>query len=171
MSEVVIRMADAGDADLVAEISRETFCETFAPFNIKSDMDKFLSEQFTKEKLIAQVVQKGNIFLLAYINNEIAGYVFLKEGTHEKLSTNNAIEICRLYALTSFIGKGVGKALMLAAITQAKQLHKEILWLGVWKYNQRAARFYTAFGFEKFTEQDFLLGDDVQRDWVMKLKV
>ena len=169
MSDVIIRIANAEDAELVAEISRETFCETFGPFNTQSDMDKFLSQQFAKEKLIDQVIQKGNIFLLAFINKELAGYLFLKEATHEKLSTNHTIEICRLYSRTAFIGKGVGKALMLAAITQAKQLHKEILWLGVWKYNQRAARFYTAFGFEKFAEQDFLLGDDVQRDWVMKL--
>lgn len=171
MSDVSIRIANAEDAELVAEISRETFCETFGPFNTQSDMDKFLSQQFVKEKLVEQVTREGTIFLLAYINNEPAGYVFLKEGTHEKLYTNNAMEICRLYSRTLFIGKGVGKALMLAAITQAKQLRKEILWLGVWKYNQRAARFYTAFGFEKFGEQDFLLGDDVQRDWVMKLAI
>ena len=116
MSDVSIRIANAEDAELVAEISRETFRETFAPFNTQSDMDKFLSEQFTKDKLIDQVIQKGNIFLLAYINKEPAGYVFLKEGTHEKLSTNNAIEISRLYSRTAFIGKGVGKSLMLAAI-------------------------------------------------------
>jgi hypothetical protein len=67
MSDVIIRIANAEDAELVAEISRETFCETFGPFNTQSDMDKFLSQQFVKEKLVEQVTREGNIFLLAYI--------------------------------------------------------------------------------------------------------
>lgn len=154
---------------MIAALSRETFCESFSQFNTKSDIDKFLSVQFSVEKLIAQVTEKGNIFLLAYMNDTLAGYVFLKEGTHQNLNSVNAIEISRFYARTQFIGKGIGKALMNAAIVLSKDMGKQILWLGTWKYNQRAVRFYASFGFEKFGEQDFLLGDDIQRDWVMKL--
>jgi ribosomal protein S18 acetylase RimI-like enzyme len=57
---------------------------------------------------------------------------------------------------------------MQSCIAIAKQKAKEVVWLGVWEKNQRAIDFYLKFGFEKFGECDFLLGDDVQRDWLMK---
>ena len=169
MNNIIVRIATTADAPLIAEISRETFYETFAEHNTKADMDKFLSEQFSKEQLTAQVGVDGNIFLLAYINDLPAGYIFLKEGSHTDLTNVNAVEISRLYPATSFIGKGIGKTLMLAAIDQAKKSNFELIWLGVWEHNLRAIQFYHSFGFEKFGEHNFILGDDVQKDWLMRL--
>ena len=169
MIEIFIRLANIKDAEQIADISRETFFQTFAPFNTKSDMVLFMSEQFSKEKLIEQVSEKGNTFLLAYVNNKISGYAFLKVSTNGNISNDNAIEISRIYVRDPFIGKGVGKSLMKSAISIAKEMNKRIIWLGVWKYNQRAVLFYTSIGFEKIGEHDFLLGEDLQRDWVMQL--
>ena len=70
---LVIREATVEDERLIADISRQTFYETFAPYNSKEDMDKFLNEQFTKGKLIMEVGARGNIFLLAYEGHDIAG--------------------------------------------------------------------------------------------------
>lgn len=168
---IQIKTAISSEAELIADISRETFLETFAEYNSKADMDKFLSQQFNKEKLMAEVGEAGNIFLLAYIDNYPTGYVFLKEGTDAALQTDNAIEISRIYSRTSFIGKGIGKALMEAAIAQAGSMNKDCIWLGVWEHNHRAINFYAKFGFKKFSEHDFVLGDDVQKDWLMKLGV
>jgi ribosomal protein S18 acetylase RimI-like enzyme len=47
-------------------------------------------------------------------------------------------------------------------------MQKQALWLGVWEKNERAINFYHRWGFEKFGEHDFILGDDVQTDWLMK---
>jgi ribosomal protein S18 acetylase RimI-like enzyme len=38
----------------------------------------------------------------------------------------------------------------------------------VWEHNQRAIDFYTRWGFEKFGDIDFLLGNDLQNDWMMQ---
>jgi ribosomal protein S18 acetylase RimI-like enzyme len=83
----------------------------------------------------------------------------------------NVLEIARLYAVSPMIGKGVGSLLMQKSIDTAKERNKEAVWLGVWENNHRAISFYTRWGFEKFGEQDFLLGDDVQNDWLMMRKV
>jgi hypothetical protein len=43
--------------------------------------------------------------------------------------------------------------------------------LSGWQYGQTInvpIEFYIKWGFEKFAEQDFILGNDVQRDWLMK---
>ena len=62
MGDVAIRVADKTDAELIANITRLTFYETFAAENTKENMDKFLIERLSKEKLIAEVGAAGNIF-------------------------------------------------------------------------------------------------------------
>jgi len=169
---LVIREATTEDAPLIADISHQTFYETFVAYNTKEDMDKFLSQQFTKGKLIMEVGAKENTFLLAYNDSEIAGYVKIRdERVPLSMGSVAALEIARIYALSSQIGKGIGSLLMQSCIGIANQRKKEWLWLGVWEKNQRAIDFYTKWGFEKFDETDFLLGDDLQKDWLMKKKI
>ena len=169
---LVIREATVADARLIADISHLTFYETFAAYNTKEDMEKFLTDQFTKGKLIMEVGARGNTFFLAYDGNDVAGYVKLRdERIPSKMGNVTALEVARLYAMTNQIGKGVGSLLMQTSIDISKQRNKEWLWLGVWESNHRAIDFYTKWGFEKFDETDFLLGDDLQRDWLMKRRV
>jgi ribosomal protein S18 acetylase RimI-like enzyme len=166
-----LETAAKADAALITNMSRETFYDTYAEFNTKEDMDKFLSEQFSHEKLIADLKQEGHVFLLAHDDDQPAGYIFLKDEMHPHIPNENTAEISRLYVKKSFIGKGIGKALMQAAVSHALANNKTFIWLGVWEHNLRAIGFYQSFGFEKFTEQTFLLGHDVQRDWGMRLKI
>ncbi len=165
---VEIRFAEAADAELIAEISRETFYDTFAVHNTAADMDKFMTEQFSTAQLVEEFALAGHTFFLAWVEDLPAGYVFLKNKTHPSLGSEAAIEISRLYVRKAFIGKGIGKQLMLKAIEFSKQWKKEWIWLGVWEHNQTAIDFYTAFGYEKFSEHHFILGDDLQLDWLMK---
>ena len=169
---MIIREATIEDARLIADISHQSFYETFAAHNSKEDMDKFLKQQFTKGKLIMEVGNKENIFFLAYDDGEIAGYVKIRdERVPLSMGNVNALEIARIYAMKNHIGKGVGSLLMQSCIGIAKQRNKEWLWLGVWEKNERAIDFYAKWGFEKFDETDFLLGDDLQRDWLMKKRL
>jgi len=164
-----LREATKQDAALIADLSQQTFFETFAADNSKEDMHKFLNEQFTRGKLLLEVMQQDLQFFLAYAGSEIAGYVKLRQGKQPaSLGKAKALEIARLYAVKTMIGKGVGKGLMQKSLDIAKAKNKEVIWLGVWEKNQRAIDFYQNWGFEKFDEQDFLLGNDLQIDWLMK---
>jgi ribosomal protein S18 acetylase RimI-like enzyme len=169
MQPIIVQHASPSDAELIADLSRQTFYETYKSYNTKENMDKFMNEQFTKQALMKEVETPGNIFLLAYSNNEVKGYVRMRESkTPPELGNLNPIEIARIYASTNDIGKGVGSALMEKCIEVAKENGKQIIWLSVWPKNQRAIDFYIKWGFEKFAEQIFILGNDVQLDWLMK---
>ncbi|WP_276502176.1 GNAT family N-acetyltransferase [Terrimonas pollutisoli] len=169
---ISIRFATGGDAELIADMSRQTFYDTFASQNTVEDMNKFLNEQFTREALIQEVNTKDNIFLLAYDQEEPVGYARLRENNNPpSLGSANAIELARIYATSNSIGKGVGKALMEKCIGLAERGKKDFIWLGVWEKNQRAIDFYIRWGFEKFADHDFVLGNDVQKDWLMKKKI
>jgi ribosomal protein S18 acetylase RimI-like enzyme len=169
---IAVRFATKEDAALIAEMSRRTFHDSFAAQNTKEDMDKFMNEQFSNDALVKEVGEDENIFLLALFNNETAGYVKMREGEKRPEFENiPAIEIARIYAVQHSIGKGVGTALMEKCIDVAKEMNRQIIWLGVWEHNRRAIDFYTRWGFEKFGEHDFVLGNDVQRDWLMKKNI
>jgi hypothetical protein len=71
---IVVREATVADAEILADLSRETFYETFAADNTKEDMDKFMNEQFTREALMKEVGAEENFFLLAFADDEVAGY-------------------------------------------------------------------------------------------------
>lgn len=169
MNEISIREASKDDAALIADLSRQTFFDTFEGENTVEDMNKFMNETFTREKLMAEVGVPGNIFLLAYEANEPVGYARLREAGSPLLMENGfALEIARIYAVQKSIGKGVGRALMQHCIEIARQKSARVIWLGVWEKNQKAISFYTKWGFEKFGEHVFMLGNDPQTDWLMK---
>ena len=157
----------SSEADLLANISRTTFAETFAPVNTPEDMAIFMEQQFTAEQLKAEMGKPGYLHLLASYNGAPAGYLFLKSQTHPLLNQTASLEISRIYCLQAFQAKGVGKAMMEYALQYAKENDLPTVWLGVWKENAKALAFYTSFGFRIFGDTDFILGNDLQKDWLM----
>lgn len=168
MGNLVIRYALPAESQLIADISRQTFYETFAESNTTEDMENFMNEQFSRDKLIKETEEPGNIFLLAYEDSEAVGYAKMRDGEKRpEFKGLCSIEIARIYALRKSIGKGVGRELMQKCIDIAREMNRDIVWLGVWEKNERAIQFYQKWGFEKFAEHDFVLGNDVQTDWLM----
>lgn len=169
MANLCIRTADEDDAALIADLSRRTFYETFAAQNTKADMDTFMEEQFSRELLMDQVSEPGNTFLLAFMDDQPAGYARLTESENPaSLGNADALEISRIYVVNTAIGTGIGKALMDECIQIATERKKDVIWLGVWEHNTRAISFYEKYGFSKFATHLFILGNDPQTDWLMK---
>jgi ribosomal protein S18 acetylase RimI-like enzyme len=165
-TKITVKRATVTDAALIADLSRTTFYQAFAKDNTESDMELFMNEQFTKERLMQEVEKGAGIFLLAYDADEAVGYARIR--VDNKLKHEDAVEVARIYALDKAIGKGVGKALMETCLQIANDMQMKAVWLGVWEKNERAIAFYRKWGFEKFGEHKFLLGTDLQTDCLMK---
>lgn len=165
-----ICLAGPAEAELIADLSRRTFYDAFAPHNTPENMEQFMQTQFTRDQLIRQVGAPRNTFLLARIDDLPVGYARLYEGAElpRALAGSKCIEVARIYNEQRAIGKGVGKALMEACIDVAREKGKQWIWLGVWEHNRRAIAFYEKMGFEIFDRHIFLLGQDVQYDWWMR---
>lgn len=165
---LIIRQASFEDRALIATISRETFLETFAPNNRKEDMDKFMNEDFSREKLEEEAGKTPGNYYLVFEDAEPAGYLVMKEGkSWPALGNKKSIELARIYVRLPAKGKGVGKLLMQQALVHAAERNMELLWLGVWEKNQPAIDFYQNWGFRKFGTHIFMLGNDPQTDWLM----
>lgn len=167
-----IRRAKVEDAVLIADLSRQTFYESFQAFNTPGNMEKFMNEQFTREKLIGEFYDPKNTFLLACQEDRIIGYTKLRVSDKESDRPGpNALEIVRIYAVSDSIGKGIGSLLMKEAIEFAKRKKFSIIWLGVWEHNTRAISFYEKWGFRRFGEHVFMLGDDPQTDFLLSVNL
>lgn len=169
---MTLREATLQDAWLIADLSRQTFSETFADDNDPADMRLFLEEQFTRGRLAMEVGAQGNTFLLAEREGGVAGYAKIRRaplppGSDGPGGDRAALEIARLYAVQAAIGTGVGAFLMQACLDRAAAAGLPLVWLGVWEHNRRAIAFYERWGFLPCGEQEFLLGRDIQRDLIM----
>jgi len=121
------------------------------------------------EVLTAELAETSVAYFVAETEGQLVGYAKLKRNSREEGITGaSPIELCRLYNLQEFIGKGIGKALMLKCLEFAKDKAHDTIWLGVWENNNLAINFYRKFGFEKCGEHIFPVGDDPQTDWLMQ---
>lgn len=168
---VTIEAVQTNELHLLTAISRETFYDTFHTQNSKENMSLFLEKNFTQETIAQEYRNSHNHFFFAKLDGQVAGYIKLTENNPQKYGFNSSLEIARLYAVTSRMGMGIGKAMMQFSLSMAKKLQKKTIWLGVWEHNDRAIQFYKKFGFEKFSQHIFMLGDDPQNDWLMKRDV
>ena len=172
--ELKIRPAAAPDVEVLAKIAWQSFYDAFAdhPKNAPEDMESYMNEAFSVAAIAAELADPETIFFVAEIDGAMVGYAKLKRNSREDcVAGEKPLELCRLYSLSEFIGKGIGKALMLGSLEFAAENGHDTFWLGVWEYNFRAQEFYKKFGFEKCGEHVFQLGTDPQTDWVMERKI
>ena len=167
-----IRKINIDDLEALRNLSIQTFKETFSEVNTEEDMQKYLDENLNIEKLKSELENPNSEFYFAENNGEILGYLKLnfKDAQTEKLAENH-FEIERIYVLKAFLGQKIGQILFDKAIEIGREKNLEYVWLGVWEENHRAIRFYEKNGFEIFGKHDFVLGEDVQIDLLMKLNL
>lgn len=170
MSVCSIRAISISDLAQLQKIGKTTFAETFTEHNTKEDLDKYLEESFSNEKLSSELNNPHSSFYFAEIENNVVGYLKINFGASQtELKDNEALEIERIYILQAFHGKKLGQALYEKAIGIAKEMKVKYVWLGVWDQNHRAIQFYKKNGFIPFDTHIFKLGNDEQTDIMMKL--
>lgn len=170
-NEINIRFAVPEDAETLTEIAWKSFYDAFAdhPKNAPEDLKNYMDEAFSVEAISHELADKNVFFFIAEIADKMVGYAKLKKNSREDcVSGENPLELCRLYSLNEYIGKGIGKTLMLKSIEFAEIHGHDFFWLGVWEFNFRAQEFYKKFGFEKCGEHVFQLGSDPQIDWIFQ---
>ncbi|MEQ9424547.1 MAG: GNAT family N-acetyltransferase [Cyclobacteriaceae bacterium] len=158
------------DAQEIINIGKETFQTAFGHQNNPVDVAEYLGRSFDPEKISNELASEDISYYLAKIGNEAIGYIKLKKGfAQNEFQNEGGIELERLYVHAKTQGKGFGSILLNRAIAISKEAGFPFIWLGVWEKNIDAIRFYKRHGFERIGEHQFLLGKDLQTDWLMKL--
>lgn len=80
MKKFEIKKVTLEDIDQLLKISRETFLETFASFNSKENMAKYINRQMSYEKISSELVNPDSKFYFALFRDTIIGYLKLNFG-------------------------------------------------------------------------------------------
>lgn len=166
---IQIRQATIEDVAALQRMAIQTQVDTFGAFNSEANMKAYLDQAYSQESLARELEEPGSRNYLAFRDNRLAGFMRLRKTAEvEHLLGTNTIEIQRLYVDTALKGQGIGGVLMKEALAYAHSRAFEWIWLGVWERNFAAQEFYRKWGFERFSEHVFLMGDDAQTDWLLK---
>lgn len=164
-----IKKCSLDDILELQKIYRQTFFETFSEQNSEENMRIFLDKAYSEEKLKSEIEDKESETFLAVENQKTLGVLKINTGNAETESgLENSLEIQRIYILKESKGLGIGTVFMNLAEKKARELGVSFIWLGVWEKNFPAQKFYTDKGFRRFSEHAFVLGDDIQTDFLMK---
>jgi ribosomal protein S18 acetylase RimI-like enzyme len=189
---VSLRMLTVEDADLLQRISRQTFSEAFGAGNDPEDLRLFLDTAYSKRQLADELTDPDSAFWLLEQDSQPIGYIMTRikipdaSGTclcgglsvapdqivpEQPIPAKTVFELERIYILAAHQGKGYGKLLMGKAVAMAENSGFRKMRLGVWQKNCKAIAFYEREGFRIAGSKTFLVGNDVQQDWVMERDV
>lgn len=163
----------SADAERLSRLAATTFRDTFGAQNAPGDMERYLSGAFTPERQAAEIEDANSTILIAEHRvapdeADLVGYAHLvSESVPDAVRGPAPLELKRLYVARAWHGRGVAQSLMNAVLDAARARGARTLWLGVWERNPRAVAFYEKYGFTRVGEHTFVLGSDVQTDWVL----
>src|SRR5881275_2796722 len=112
MEEIEITRATINNIEQLQEIGRKTFSETFSASNTEENMNKYLEEGFSTNKLTEELQNPNSEFYLAILDGHVIGYLKLNFGKSQtEIKDDKALEIERIYVAKEFHGKKVGQLL------------------------------------------------------------
>ncbi|WON92339.1 GNAT family N-acetyltransferase [Sphingobacterium sp. UGAL515B_05] len=133
-TDIAITQVKLTDIDLLQQIGKATFIQTFSDTNTEENMKTYLAEGFSKEKLLSELCDNESEFYFAVLKNDVIGYLKVNTGQAQtEQQCPQALEIERIYVLQEFQGRKVGQLLFEKALALAQIKAASFIWLGVWE--------------------------------------
>ncbi len=167
-----IRRAEEADALALAVLAESTFRSAFAASNTAANIQLHCAGSYGQALQLAEIRDSSRETWVAQSGGRLVAYVQLRlETTSPMLLVKRPVEIQRFYVDASHHGGGLAHQLMAHVLIRAEATGSTALWLGVWERNPRALAFYRKWGFEAVGEHTFKLGEDPQRDLILRREV
>ncbi|TAG21734.1 MAG: GNAT family N-acetyltransferase [Cytophagia bacterium] len=161
---ITIRPATNAELRIVRQIAYATWPSTYGEILSMAQIEYMLELMYNLDTLQKQLEEKSQVFLLAFSSNEILGFASYELNYKDAAST----KIHKIYMLPQAQGKGIGKALIEAIETTARQNGNDALILNVNQFN-KAVSFYERIGFKKAGNEVIDIGNGyVMDDFIMQ---
>lgn len=157
-------------AATLARLKADTFIETFADDNDPDTLASHVAEAFAVHRVIAELADPSCSTAWVIDGEAPVGYMKMNLPPNDSEPTlSEGLEVEQIYFRRTHQGRGLGRRLIDHATAEAQARGLPFVWLGVWEHNSAAIRFYERLGFRDCGEHTFYLGDEGQRDLLMRL--
>ena len=140
---VTVREANLDDVAPLLEIWRELR-------DMGARMDRVIpgpDEGGVRERIAAVARDPAARMLVAVLDDEVAGMTVLTDSTYAPLFDHRAVHAHYLHVRAGFRHRGVGKALLAAAVSYADEVGAEHVLTSVLPQMRETQRFYARLGF------------------------
>ena len=166
-----LRMASLSDASSIAALSIEVWLGTYLKRGINGFFADYALAEFTKAKTEA-LIRKPNQYIIVSDNDEgIDGFIHVSFGNAAPVDGCSDTEISTFYVQPRHHGKGLGKALLKAALQHCAGQGVPSVWLATNAENAPAIAFYLAQGFEHVGHTHFRVEDQAYLNNVYSLRL
>jgi diamine N-acetyltransferase len=168
---LAVRPASAADIEPLARLAQCTFHDTYTGTVPADALADHIGAHFHAAAIGMEVADPACHVWLAEDDEMLLGYVLFRQDQPPPpgLEAARPMVLERLYVRASAHGRGVGRALLSAAVDLAGDHGHDVVWLTVWERNPRAIAFYLHQGFQDVGAFSFLLGGEPQTDRLMVL--
>ena len=157
---ISIVSATEDDIPCLCDLSRQTFLESHGNSAPQEDLNRYMLENFTEDKVKSELRDPANRYHLLYYYGDLVGFskiimnVPYKEGTDK-----NVAKLNRIFLLKKVYDLKLGARLLTFNLNLAKENHQAGVWLFTWIENERAIRFYKRNGFKIIGTHDFKISE------------
>jgi ribosomal protein S18 acetylase RimI-like enzyme len=171
ISAIELRRATAADAQVLAEIGRDTFTETFGHLYSAEDLAAFIADGHQPAHYAAWAENPDYALWLALRGGRAVGYALAGPcGLPHPEVTPGCGELKRIYVRAEAQGAALGSRLLAAAFDWLERPGR-MLWIGVWSENAGAQRLYARHGYDKVGEYLFPVGETRDQEFILRRTV
>ncbi|RJY09231.1 GNAT family N-acetyltransferase [Aurantiacibacter aquimixticola] len=171
---MILRPASLSDAEPLAQLGRTSFCAAFQHLYRPEDLKSFLTEVYSVEAVRTEIADPKITHRLAQDRegSPLAGFVKMRAPSWyaEHSDAARPISLGQLYTDPQRTGEGIGAALIDWAIDYSRSEGHDAVQLSVWSQNYGAQRFYQRYGFAKIADIHFLVGKQVDDEFLFELR-
>jgi diamine N-acetyltransferase len=166
--EMTIRPAEEADIPALSTLARRTWADAFgsslSPEQLAAELDETRSEEYFRAALVEHTI------LVAELDGDLVGYVQFGDVTIPEVDARPGDRgLHRVYVANELQGRGIGRALMDAALSHPRLADAEQIYLAVWDANEPALRLYANLGFRAVGTTRLTLGGEAVEDLVLVL--
>lgn len=164
-----LRPATPSDASALAALATSTFRDTYLADNEPAHVEEYIAAHFSENIQARELADASLVTLVGEsADGRLVAYAQIRLGAVSPVPVPDTCshEIARFYVDRSFHGRGIAHAMMDWCLTPRRE-NGGLVWLVVFQRNARAIRFYEKRGFRLAGVTTFLMGTDLQDDYVM----
>jgi ribosomal protein S18 acetylase RimI-like enzyme len=167
---VNLRPAEEADVPELSALAKRTWADAFGSSvsteDLAAELENTRSEEYFRAALAADTI------LVAELDGDLVGYVQFGDVTIPEVEVRPGDQgLRRVYVETDRHGRGIGRALMNAALAHPRLAAARRIYLAVWEKNANAIGLYESLGFRTVGTTRFTIGSgEVAEDLVMLLE-